>query len=101
MRGQARGPWMLKRLRQILYVATHPISHQRCQEVVRRSGLAADALTSLKYVGNHLALSLKASDRRLALTSHYALLPRIVGPSETSRFHDGILIWRKHLTDDV
>jgi uncharacterized protein VirK/YbjX len=100
MRGQARGPWILKRIRQILYVATHPISHQRCQDVVRRSGLAADPLTSVKYVGNHLALSLKAADRRLALTSHYALMPRIVG-SETSRFRDGVLIWRKHMGGDV
>ena len=92
---------LVKRMRQILYVAAHPISHRKCHAVIQRSGLSADRMTPLKYVGNHLALSLKAAERRLALTSHYALLPRIVGPSGASRVRDGVLIWRKPVADEL
>jgi uncharacterized protein VirK/YbjX len=92
---------LLKRIRQILYLATHPLSHARCEAVIRRSGFSPDPRTPLKYVGNHLALSLRAAERRLALTSHYALLPRIVGRSGASRVRDGVLIWRKRIGGDV
>ena len=90
----------MKRVRQLAYVSSHPVDHRRCYAVIRDSGLVADRLTPLKYVGAHLALSLSVSERRQALAWHYDLLPRLLRPGLERELHNGMLIWQKEVGDD-
>ena len=85
----------LKRLSQLIYVSSHLPSHYRCAASIRRSRLAHDALTSLKYLGDHLALSLTKAQRRQALTGHYALLEQLVDRAVGRELSEGILVWQK------
>lgn len=91
----------LKRLRQAFYLGAHPISHRRCAASIRESGLEAHPITSLKYVGDHLALSLKPSERRQALTTHYQKLPALLRPVCAAKLRGGLTIWRKTLPDGL
>lgn len=92
---------LLKRVRQVVYLGLHPIRHGQCAADIRNSGLSTDGITSLKYVGDHLALSLTTSERRRALTAHYELLPRLLRPSCARQLRDGVQVWRKALGDDL
>lgn len=91
----------LKRVRQLLYVGRHPISHGRCHSVVRRSGLSTSRRTPFKYVGEHLALSLNCSQRHAALTTHYELMPRLLCPAYAVALRHGLHIWRMTPGGDV
>ena len=85
----------LKRLRQVTYLCCHPIEHFRCAAAIRSSRMADSAATSLKYLGDHLALSLGPQQRRRALASHYAILPTVLGSSAQRALPQGLSIWRK------
>jgi len=87
----------LKRLRQIAYLCCHPISHFRCAAAIRNSRMAYDAATSLKYLGDHLALSLRPQQRRRALASHYTIFPAVLRLSARKALPQGLPIWRKHV----
>lgn len=93
------GRKLLRRARQIAYVAAHPIKHRRCAAVIERSGLSASRVTPLKYVGDHLALSLDTAARRRALTTHYATLPRLLKGSCAVALKAGLRIWHKQVAD--
>jgi len=86
---------LFKRLRQFAYVGSHLLSHLRCALTVRRSGFASDNLISLKYLGDHLALSLTTSERREALMGHYAALPELLNGVGSGRLSEGIAVWRR------
>jgi uncharacterized protein VirK/YbjX len=86
---------LLKRVSQLAYLGSHPISHHRCASAIRRSRLASDPLIPMKYLGDHLALSLRTWQRRLALMGHYNRLPALLPPNGDADPRTGILIWQK------
>lgn len=88
---------LLKRLRQAVYLGSHPLSHYRCASVIRDSELTTDRLVSLKYLGDHLALSLETHERRQALIGHYSALPELLQPDVRGRLAEGVLLWTKEL----
>jgi uncharacterized protein VirK/YbjX len=92
---------LLKRLRQAAYLAMHPVSHGRFVAGIRRSGVFVDGITPLKYVGDHLALSLTPSERRQALAAHYAALPRLLKPCCAAELTQGVQVWRKTVGEDL
>lgn len=92
---------LLKRLRQAVYLGSHPLSHYRCASIIRESRLATDFLIPLKYLGDHLALSLETGQRREALMGHYAALPRILKPQIGCELSRGILLWKKEMKNDL
>ncbi|MFL6725741.1 MAG: DUF535 family protein [Sphingomicrobium sp.] len=94
------GGTLFKRLRQAVYLGSHPLSHLRCASIIRESRLARDWFIPMKYLGNHLALSLRAPQRRQALMGHYTTLPKLLQPSVRARLGAGILIWQKLLDRD-
>jgi uncharacterized protein VirK/YbjX len=85
----------LKRLRQLAYLCCHPVEHHRCASAVRRSRIAHGARIPFKYLGDHLALSLRPTQRRRALASHYELLPNVLRSAAKEGLRDGLAIWRK------
>jgi uncharacterized protein VirK/YbjX len=58
--------------------------------------MAHDVLITLKYLGDHLALSLQAPQRRYALASHYEIMPGVLRPAALDALRQGLLIWRKN-----
>lgn len=92
---------LVKRVRQLARLGAHPVKYRHCLRIVRDSGLATDHLAALKYVGDHLALSLSAAQRREALESHYALLPRLLRPGLKHALRGGALIWSKQVAGDL
>ena len=88
---------LFKRLWQFAYLGWHPLAHFRCASAVYRSQLAGDPLTSLKYLGGHLALSLSPSDRRAALIEHYSALPELLHAGVLQNLPSGISIWRRNV----
>lgn len=84
-----------KRLRQLAYLGANYRAHRHCKSIVRSSRLAPDPLTPLKYLGDHLSLSLNASARRDALVSHYTFFPRILDKAFRAQLQGGILLWEK------
>jgi uncharacterized protein VirK/YbjX len=94
-------PWKpLKRLRQAAYLCCHPIGHFRCAAAIRKSRIAVSASTSLKYLGDHLALSLRPHQRRRALASHYTILRAVLRSSARRALPQGLSIWRKDVGSD-
>ena len=89
----------LKRLRQLTYLCCHPIEHHRCASVVRKSRIAHCARTPFKYLGDHLALSLRPTQRRRALATHYELLPNVLRSIAKQGLRDGLSIWCKDVGD--
>jgi len=96
MRGllQVRGK-LLKRTRQLTYLVLHPISHGRCMAAIARSGVNSSPLTSLKYLGDHLALSLNTSHRREALSQHHSILAGAVSREVADEIRRGALLWKR------
>ena len=90
---------LLKRVKQVFYLGRHPLSHYRCATAIRDSRLTRDPLTSLKYLGDHLALSLRTPQRRQALMGHYAALRRLLHPAVGGELPNGIWLWRRELGD--
>jgi uncharacterized protein VirK/YbjX len=88
-----------KRLRQLGYLCGHPLDHFRCAAAIRRSRLAANPRVTLKYLGDHLALSLRPAQRRMALESHYEIMSGMLRQGSAGALGDGLLIWRKGLSD--
>ena len=88
-----------KRLRQLGYLCGHPLDHFRCAAAIRRSRLAANPRVTLKYLGDHLALSLRPAQRRMALESHYEIMSGMLRQVSAGALGDGLLIWRKGLSD--
>jgi uncharacterized protein VirK/YbjX len=82
------------------YLGLHPFSHRQCALIIRDSRLAGDPIIPLKYLGDHLALSLSPPQRRRALTGHYATLPSVLHPGVQDELRNGILIWQKELSND-
>lgn len=91
---------LVKRLSQLAYLGSHPISHHRCATAIRHSRLASDPLIGMKYLGDHLALSLRTWQRRLALMGHYHRLPALLPPNSGADPRTGILIWQKDTDRD-
>jgi len=89
----------LKRIRQFAYLCCHPVGHYHCASAIRDSRLVRDPSIALKYLGDHLALSLRPQQRRTALTAHYQMIARILLPSTVDSLHEGLLIWRKDVAD--
>ena len=85
----------LKRIRQLAYMCCHPVSHYRCVSSILKSRLADDPAISFKYLGDHLALSLQAHQRRQALASHYELLPTVLQSTALTKLNEGLPIWQK------
>ena len=85
----------LKRLRQFTYLCCHPVEHHRCASAVRQSRIAHGARIPFKYLGDHLALSLRPTQRRRALVSHYELLPNVLRSAAKDGLRDGLTIWRR------
>jgi len=81
------------------YLGLHPFSHHRCALIIRESRLAGDPLIPLKYLGDHLALSLRTAQRREALERHYAKLPDMLRADSADQLRKGVLIWQKELPD--
>lgn len=94
-----RSKGLFKRVRQLAYLAAHPLSHYRCARAIRRSSLTADPLIALRYLGDHLALSMQTQQRREALMGHYAALPRILRPAAKRGLSKGVPIWRRDIPD--
>jgi len=92
---------LLKRVRQAAYVGAHPLPHRACANVIRSSRLPFDFKTSLKYVGDHLALSLSTSQRRDVLVAHYSTFPSFLRPPCLAELGQGITIWEKFIDDDL
>jgi uncharacterized protein VirK/YbjX len=92
-----RGGALLKRVRQMAYLSSHPVSHYRCAAVIRDSRLTTDPLTPLKYLGDHLALSLDTPQRREALMGHYDALPKLLHPLAGAELSDGLVIWERRI----
>jgi len=86
---------LIRRVRQLVYLSSHLVSHLRCVRAVRRSRIAGERLISLKYLGDHLALSLSTSERREALIEHYAALPEILRGDGRARLSQGISVWHR------
>ena len=82
-------------------VGAHPADHRRCLKIIRASGLATDRMAPLKYVGDHLALSLTTAQRREALEGHYAMLPRLLRPGFEQSPRRSTLIWQKQIADGL
>jgi uncharacterized protein VirK/YbjX len=91
---QVRGK-LPKRIRQLTYLVLHPISHGRCMAAIARSGVNSSSLTSLKYLGDHLALSLNTSDRREALLQHHSMLADAVSREAADEIRRGALLWKR------
>jgi uncharacterized protein VirK/YbjX len=91
----------LKRVRQAAYVGSHPLPHRACAAVIRSSRLPFDRKTSLKYVGDHLALSLSTSQRREVLVAHYSTFPSFLRPPCLAELGHGITVWEKSVGDDL
>jgi uncharacterized protein VirK/YbjX len=89
----------LKRLRQLAYLCRHPLDHYRCVSAIRHSRIANDRSISFKYLGDHLALSLRPAQRRTALATHYELLPGLLRTTALDGLRDGLVIWRKKVGD--
>jgi uncharacterized protein VirK/YbjX len=96
-----RGGALLKRVRQVAYLGSHPLSHYRCATVIRDSRLTSDPFIPLKYLGNHLALSLRTPQRREALMGHYDTLPKLLHPAAGNSLSDGLVIWQRLLPGDA
>jgi uncharacterized protein VirK/YbjX len=92
---------LLKRVRQLAYLGAHPIKHGRCVASIRNSGLSADPITALKYIGDHLALSLTPSQRRRALAVHYTVLARLLRSWCAAELQRGVRVWRKAVGHDL
>lgn len=86
---------LFKRLRQAVYLMTHPLSHLRCATAIQRSGLTADPFIPLRYLGDHLALSMRAPERRAALIGHYEALPDLLRPAARAQLRRGVVIWKR------
>ena len=91
------GRKLFKRLRQAVYLGSHPLSHYRCACVIRESELTTDPLVSLKYLGDHLALSLETHQRRQALMGHYSRMPELLLPDVRGQLAKGVLLWTREL----
>jgi uncharacterized protein VirK/YbjX len=91
---------LLKRLRQLAYLASHPASHRDCATVIRDSRLSRDWSAPFKYLGEHLALSLDTERRREALIEHYSALGEILAIDAAEQLRDGMVIWRKEITGE-
>lgn len=91
---------LAKRMRQLAYLCLHPLSHYRCVAIIRDARLAADRLIPLKYLGDHLSLSLHTPKRRQALMGHYAAMPKLLRLAVRRRLRKGILLWHKDVPDD-
>ena len=89
----------LKRLRQFFYICGHPIEHFRCAATIKSSCLADGHFTQLKYLGDHLALSLRARERREALRTHYELLPNLLKPGVNKALCRGLPVWERQIDD--
>ena len=92
---------LLKRARQAAYVGSHPLSHRACAKIIRFSRLPSDQMTALKYVGDHLALSLSTSQRREVLATHYSLFPSFLQPGCLADLRHGVTIWREKMDDGL
>src|SRR5947209_19880546 len=90
-------PKPLKRLRQIAYLCCHPIGHFRCAAAIRSSRMADSAATSPKYLGDHLAISLRPQQRPAALASHYTILTAVLRSSTRRALPRGVSIWRQYV----
>ena len=95
-----RSGTLVKRLRQLAYLCRHPFDHYRCSSVIRRAQLPGYPLIALKYLGDHLSLSLHTPKRRQALMGHYSALPKLLRPAVRRRLGDGVLLWQKDLPGD-
>lgn len=61
--------------------------------------MAHSVLIPLKYLGDHLALSLQPPQRRYALASHYEIMPSVLRPAALNALRQGLPIWRKSMED--
>jgi uncharacterized protein VirK/YbjX len=83
----------------MVYLGSHPFSHYRCARIIRGSRLTRDPFIPLKYLGDHLALSLDAPQRREALMGHYDALPKLLDPAAHNRLREGLVLWRRQVID--
>lgn len=87
----------LKRLGQLAYLLAHPIAHRRCMATMLKSNLTSNALDSFKYLGDHLALSLRTSQRREALEQHHSISIDALFHRAANRIRAGAVIWKRDL----
>jgi uncharacterized protein VirK/YbjX len=85
---------LLRRIRQFAYLVAHPISHGRCMTAVARSQLNGPR-GSLKYLGDHLALSLRTSQRREALVRHHSIAFQALSARAATKIRGGAVIWQR------
>jgi uncharacterized protein VirK/YbjX len=95
-----RGSKLLKRIKQLSYLASHPVAHGRCAAAVARSPLrGAGRFPTLKYVGDHLALSLRTNQRREALIRHHAIAADALSAAAARQVKHGAVLWRREIND--
>jgi hypothetical protein len=80
----------------LTYLVAHPISHRRCMAAIARSRLNSRR-GSLKYLGDHLALSLGTAQRREALVRHHSIASEAFSPPAAARIRRGAVIWRREI----
>ena len=86
---------LLKRLSQLAYFVAHPIDHRRCMAAIAESRLSSNPLASFKYLGDHLALSLRTSQRREALARHHSIACDALSHGAANRIRAGATIWKR------
>ena len=99
---EARGRQVRKLTRragQLAYVIRHAVDHSECAEAIWQSGVGADRRTSLKYLGNYVALSLATSERLQTLTHHYRQLAQRLGRVAAVELTSGLVLWRRRFDD--
>lgn len=89
-----------KRLRQLLYFLSHPISHAdylRVLKAARKRGVAGtDPLLAVKYLGVYLVDSMSTKARREALSFHFDFLTRKIVTFQLGRaWTEGTVIWHR------
>lgn len=87
----------LKRLGQLAYLVAHPVAHRRCMATMAKSKLTSSALDSFKYLGDHLALSLRTSQRREALEQHHSIIVEALSNGAANSIREGVVIWKRDL----
>lgn len=62
-----------------------------------QSCLSSSPLESLKYLGDHLALSLRTSERREALMQHHAVALDVLPEGAAEQIRGGAVVWKRDL----
>lgn len=90
---------LLKRLLQVSYLISHPVGHGRCIAALWGSKMNRALHSSTKYLGKHIALSLRTAERRDALIQHHQIATKVLMPGAAREIRDGAVLWRREVGD--